>query len=138
MRPATSLALIAVGAIFAFAIRAHTSVLNFQVAGLVIIAAGVAGMLLPGRGSDWLRRRVVVRRRPGGKVIDHVDIDVDETRYPSYVMLNPEALHKVQPEGPPEDESVEEGPPFIMDLPSDQLAAEQTRPTEVVEEYLEE
>ena len=133
MRPATSLALIAVGAIFAFAIRAHTSVLNFQVAGLVIIAAGVTGMLLPGRGSDWLRRRIVVRRRPDGQVIEHVDID--ETRYPSYVMLNPEALNSVQPDGPPEEQ---ESPPFIMKLPSDDLAAERSGATEVVEEYTQE
>jgi hypothetical protein len=137
MRPATSLALIAVGAIFAFAVRAHTSILNFQVAGLVIIAVGVAGMLLPGRGSDWLRRRIVVRRRPGGQVIDHVDADVDETRYPSYVMLNPEALHSVQPDGPP-GEQPQESPPFIMKLPSDDPAAERSGATEVVEEYTQE
>jgi hypothetical protein len=137
MRPATSLALMTVGAILAFAVRAHTSFLNFQVAGLVIIAVGVAGMLLPGRGSDWLRRRIVVRRRPGGQVIDHVDIDVDETRYPSYVMLNPEALHSVQPDGPPEEQS-QESPPFIMKLPSDDLAAERSGAAEVVEEYTQE
>jgi hypothetical protein len=134
MRPTTCLALVAVGAILAFAVTAHPTDLNLQVAGLIIIALGVAGMLVPGRGSNWLRRRVVLRRGPRGQVVG----EVDETHYPSYVMLNPEVLHKVQPEGPPEDESVEEGPPFIMDLPSDQLAAEQTRPTEVVEEYLEE
>lgn len=114
MRPATCLAVVAVGAIFAFAVRAHPSGLNLQVAGLVLIVVGVAGFLLPGRGSDWLRRRVVVHRGPRGQVVEHV---ADETHYPSYVMLNPEALHDVQPEGPPEDE------------PAD---------TEVVEEYREE
>jgi hypothetical protein len=127
----------AIGAILAFAVRAHTSVLNFQVAGLVIIAVGVAGMLLPGRGSDWLRRRIVVRRRPGGQVIDHVDINVDETHYPSYVMLNPDALNSVQPDGPPQEEP-QESPPFIIRLPSDDLAAQRAGPTEVVEEYTQE
>lgn len=135
MRPATCLALVAVGAIFTFAVRAHPSGLNLQVAGLVLIVVGVAGFLLPGRGSDWLRRRVVVRRGPRGQVVEHV---ADETHYPSYVMLNPEALHSVQPEGPPEDESVEEGPPFIMNLPSDDPAADRPADTEVIEEYREE
>jgi hypothetical protein len=131
MRPATCLAVVAVGAIFAFAVRAHPSGLNLQVAGLVLIVVGVAGFLLPGRGSDWLRRRVVVRRGPRGQVVEHV---ADETHYPSYVMLNPEALHNVQPE----DESVEEGPPFITDLPPDDLAAGRSADTEVIEEYREE
>jgi hypothetical protein len=135
MRPATCLAVVAVGAIFAFAVRAHPSGLNLQVAGLVLIVVGVAGFLLPGRGSDWLRRRVVVRRGPRGQVVEHV---ADETHYPSYVMLNPEALHNVQPEGPPEDESVEEGPPFIRNLPSDDPAAGRSADTEVIEEYREE
>jgi hypothetical protein len=134
MRPATSLALIAIGAIFAFAVRAHPSFLNSQVAGLVIIVVGVAGMLLPGRGNQWLRRRIVLRRGTRGRVVEQVD----ETTYPSYVMINPDALHSVQPEGPPEDASAEDGPPFIMNLPSDHLAAEQSGDTEVLEEYREE
>ncbi len=134
MRPATSLALMAVGAILAFAVRTHPSFVNLQIAGLVLIAIGVAGMLLPGRGSEWLRRRIVLRRGTRGQVVGQVD----ETHYPSYVMLNPEALHSVQPEGPPEDESTENGPPFIMTLPSDDLAAARSADTEVVEEYLEE
>jgi hypothetical protein len=125
MRPATCLALVAVGAIFTFAVRAHPSGLNLQVAGLVLIVVGVAGFVLPGRGSDWLRRRVVVRRGPRGQVVEQV---ADETHYPSYVMLNPEALHSVQPEGPP----------FIMNLPSDDPGAGRSGDTEVVEEYREE
>jgi hypothetical protein len=134
MRPASSLALVAIGAILAFAVRTHPSFLNIQIAGLVLIAIGVAGMLLPGRGSEWLRRRIVLRRGVRGQVVG----EVNETRYPSYVMLNPEALNSVQPEGPLEDESGEDGPPFIMTLPSDDLAAARSKDTEVVEEYLEE
>jgi hypothetical protein len=135
MRPAISLALVAVGAILAFAVRGHPSFLNLQVAGWVIIVVGVAGMLLPGRGNQWLRRRIVVRRGGRAQVVEQVD----ETHYPSYVMINPDALHNVQPEGPLEDESGEDGPPFIMNLPSDEVAAaERSADTEVVEEYLEE
>jgi hypothetical protein len=134
MRPTTNLALIAIGGILAFAVRAHPDWLNIQIAGLILIAIGVAGMLLPGRGSDWLRRRIVLRRGARGQVVG----EVEETHYPSYVMLNPEALNAVQPEGPPEDESEQEGPPFIMNLPSDELAAKRSADTEVVEEYIEE
>src|SRR5450755_776652 len=119
MRPATSLALVAVGAILAFAVRSHPSFLNLQVAGLVLIVIGVAGMLLPGRGSDWLRRRIVLRRGASGQVVGHVD----ETRYPSYVMLDPEALQSVQPVGPLEDEPAEDDPPIIVNPPADDPAA---------------
>jgi hypothetical protein len=143
MRPATSLALVAAGAILAFAVRAHPSFLNLQVAGLVIIVVGVAGMLLPGRGNQWLRRRIVHRRgasQPLAEhIVEHVDEDVDETNYPSYVMINPDALNSVQPQGPPLDaEPAEGGAPSIMNLPSDDLAAGRRGDTEVVEEYLEE
>lgn len=62
MKTATGLALVAVGAILAFAVTGHPSFLNVQVAGWVIMLTGVAGMLVPRRGYGWLRRRVV--RRP--------------------------------------------------------------------------
>ncbi|HEY1346722.1 MAG TPA: hypothetical protein VGF54_17165 [Streptosporangiaceae bacterium] len=68
MRTATGLALIAIGAILAFAITASPSFLNLQVAGWILILTGVAGMFVPRRGYGWLRRRVVVRRPRGAGV----------------------------------------------------------------------
>jgi Domain of unknown function (DUF6458) len=65
MRTAPGLALIAVGAIFAFAITGSPSWINLQVAGWVLILTGVAAILIPRRGYGWLRRRVVVRRPRG-------------------------------------------------------------------------
>jgi hypothetical protein len=65
MRTAPGLALIAIGAILAFAITSSPSWLNLQVAGWVLMLTGVAGMLVPRRGYGWLRRRVVVRRPRG-------------------------------------------------------------------------
>jgi hypothetical protein len=47
---------------------------------------GVAGLLIPRRGYGWLRRRMVLRRGPGGRPVAS---RVEETRYPPYVMLNP-------------------------------------------------
>jgi hypothetical protein len=86
MRTATGLILVALGAILAFAVKGHPSWLNIQVIGWVIMLTGVAGMALPRRESGWLRRRMVLRRGPGGRpVVNHVE----EKRYPPYVMLNP-------------------------------------------------
>jgi hypothetical protein len=86
MRTATGLFLIALGAILAFAVQGHPSWLNIQVVGWVIILTGVAGMAIPRRGYGWLRRRMVLRRGPGGRaVVDRVE----EKRYPPYMMLNP-------------------------------------------------
>jgi hypothetical protein len=68
MRTATGLALIAIGAILAFAVTTSPSFLNLQVVGWILILTGVAGILVPRRGYGWLRRRVVVRRPRGTAV----------------------------------------------------------------------
>jgi hypothetical protein len=60
MKTATSLTLIAAGAIIAFAITAHVAFLNLQVTGWVFILTGVAGATI-----TWLRRTLAVKRRPG-------------------------------------------------------------------------
>jgi hypothetical protein len=65
MRTATGLALIAIGAILAFAVTQSPSFLNLQIVGWVLMLTGVAGMVVPRRGYGWLRRRVVVRRPRG-------------------------------------------------------------------------
>src|SRR5579859_6974099 len=85
MRTASGLGLIAVGAILAFAVVGHPSWLNIQVVGWVIMATGAVGMAVPRRGYGWLRRRIVLRRGPGGRpVVDRVE----EKHYPPYIMLN--------------------------------------------------
>lgn len=102
MKTATCLGLLAIGAIFAFAIRGHPSFLNVQVAGVVIMVIGAAGLVLPPRGSAWLRRQVI--RRPGrrGQVVGRVV----ETDTPSYVMLDPAAMDSVLPDlDPPPGEA---------------------------------
>jgi hypothetical protein len=86
MRTVTGLLLIAFGAILAFAVQGHPSWLNIQVVGWVIMLTGAAGMAIPRRGYGWLRRRMVLRRGPGGRpVVDRVE----EKHYPPYMMLNP-------------------------------------------------
>ena len=109
MRTATCLTLVAIGAILTFAVKAHPRFLNLQVAGVVIMLVGVAGLVLrrTADGDNWLRRRVVVRRGRGGPVVGHID----ETNYPSYVHIDPEALESVQPIRSEEDP----GPPPVPD-----------------------
>ncbi|HTT53111.1 MAG TPA: DUF6458 family protein [Streptosporangiaceae bacterium] len=63
MKTGAGLALIAVGAILAFAVTAHPSGLNLQAAGWVLILVGLAGMFVPRRGYGWLRRQMVIPRR---------------------------------------------------------------------------
>ena len=82
MKIGSSLALICIGAILAFAVTANTSVFNLHTAGWVLMVIGVIGLLLPTRTAGWLGRRLLVRRTyPGGRV-EHIPV-------PPYVARNP-------------------------------------------------
>jgi len=117
MRTASCLTFIAIGAILTFAVTAHPSFLNLQIAGVVIMATGVAGLLLPRRNQPgWLRRRTILRRGPRGPVVG----ELDETRLPPYVTLNPAA--------PVREHNGDQ--PGVEDRPA--------TASEVVEEYIEE
>jgi len=151
MKKATSLTLIAIGAIFTFAVTASPSFLNLQVAGVVIMATGVAGLFLPKPSQGWLRRRTVLRRGARGPVVG----GVDEQRYPPYVMLNPGAnpdksnghqpgdLTAADTVEPQERDDTAPIPDLPSDLSAEDLAAEPVDPddpaaAEVVEEYIQE
>jgi len=71
MKTGWGLALIAVGAILAFAVNANTSVFNWNIAGWVLMFVGAAGLLIPRRGYAWVGRRLFVRqarvRQPGNR-----------------------------------------------------------------------
>src|ERR1700733_7553533 len=149
MRTATSLALIAIGAIFTFALGAHPSFLNLQIAGVVIMATGIAGLFLRKPTQGWRRRRTTLRRGGGGPVVGHVD----EKRYPQYVMLNPAAdpqqaeSNGHQPGDLTADETTEpessNEPAPIPEVPAEELAEYPGDPAEpqageVVEEYIQE
>jgi hypothetical protein len=70
MKTATSLTLLAIGAILAFAVTAHPSFFSFRVAGWVLMVVGAVGAVLPRRGSGWLRRRVVLTGAGRRVVVD--------------------------------------------------------------------
>ncbi len=82
MKIGSSLALICIGAILAFAVTTNTSVFNLHTAGWVLMLIGVIGLLLPNRTTGWLGRRLLVRRSyPSGRV-EHIPV-------PPYVARNP-------------------------------------------------
>jgi hypothetical protein len=131
MRTASCLTLIAIGAIFTFAVTAHLSFLNLQIAGVVIMATGVAGLFIPRRNQPgWLRRRTILRRGPRGPVVGRVD----ETRLPPYVMLNPAASPGKSNGAQPGDLTTPDpAAETIPDLPAEGVVQE-----DVEEEYIEE
>ena len=63
MKPMPALALIAVGAILAFAVNAPGGVISWSSAGWVLILTGIAGVLLPYLLPQRVQRRVI---RSGG------------------------------------------------------------------------
>jgi hypothetical protein len=82
MKIGSSLALVCIGAILAFAVTTNTSVFNLHTAGWVLMVIGVIGLLLPNRTAGWLGRRLLVRRSyPSGRV-EHIPV-------PPYVARNP-------------------------------------------------
>ena len=86
MRSATSLILIAIGAILAFAVTTNTSVFNLNVAGFVIMFVGLAGLFIPRRNYEGISRRFITRRarQPDGTVVETKEADL-----PPYVVNNP-------------------------------------------------
>ncbi|HEY3906304.1 MAG TPA: DUF6458 family protein [Streptosporangiaceae bacterium] len=64
MKTATSLTVIAVGAILAFAVTATPGFLNIQIVGWILMITGAIGLTLSRNNREWLRRTVIVRGSP--------------------------------------------------------------------------
>ena len=64
MKTATSLTVIAVGAILAFAVTASPGFLNIQIVGWILMITGAIGLTLSRNNREWLRRTVIVRGAP--------------------------------------------------------------------------
>ena len=88
MRTATSLTLLTIGAILAFAITGHPSFLNVQVVGVVIMATGLIGLLMPRRGREWLHRRTVTRRDASAAAPRRTATRHRRQRQPGYYQLS--------------------------------------------------
>ena len=84
MKTGVGLAVIAIGAILAFAVTANTSVFNLNTAGWVLMIVGIIGLATPRRSYGWVGRRLFVRQgrwRPGNRI--------EEVTYPTSVNRNP-------------------------------------------------
>jgi hypothetical protein len=136
MKTGVGLALIAVGAILAFAVTTNTSVFNLHTAGWVLIIIGIVGIAIPRRSYGWVGRRVLTRQtrwRPRAQV--------EDVTYPAYVNRNP-ANTRVQAGlpapgalGSPEAASHIDSNSSTRDLTGEMRPA---RETEVIEDVYEE
>lgn len=73
MATGTSILLIAVGAILAFAVDAEVGGLDLDAVGVILMIAGAIGLLVSLFWADRLgtsRRRTVVREEPAGRVVE--------------------------------------------------------------------
>jgi hypothetical protein len=141
MRTGAGLALIAIGAILAFAVNASWSALNVHVAGWVLMLVGLAGILINRSTYVWLGRRVFVRRHGYARPVGPVE----------EVSLAPQAARRAGPA------RLEAGlPPYATardDLGADPVVADQAErvvvdpatgrrvavgDTEVIEDFYEE
>jgi hypothetical protein len=99
MKTATGLALIAIGAILAFAVTGHPGWLNVQAAGWVLMLVGLAGMFVPRRGYGWLKRRVVRRPITTNRTVvagNGSALPAATTLPPGTVVLTPEQAEQVE------------------------------------------
>lgn len=65
----TSIALIAVGAVFAFALNVRVGGVDIDVVGWILMVAGVVGLLFTTLVTRRSRERTVVRREPADREI---------------------------------------------------------------------
>ncbi|HYK28130.1 MAG TPA: hypothetical protein VEV61_09205 [Streptosporangiaceae bacterium] len=106
MRTATALTVVAIGAILAFAVTAHPSFFNFNMAGWVLMLVGAAGALIPRRGYGWLRRRMVLNTNGERK-----DVDVTRQHFSRWLVpggLITEGRDAAAIDAPIETETIEE------------------------------
>jgi hypothetical protein len=77
MKTTTALALIAIGAILAFAITWEPSYFNLDVAGWILMVTGGIGLVVPRRRYGWLSRRTVRRGSASGQQVDIEEVTVE-------------------------------------------------------------
>ena len=147
MKTATGLALVAIGAILAFAVTGHPGWLNVQAAGWVLMLVGLAGMFIPRRGYGWLRRRMVVRRPAARRAVVTGNglagsglASTATALPPGTVVLTPEQAEEVQAGALEPEPEVFPGRQLSKAEAEAQMtpASPLNSTSETIEEYLEE
>jgi hypothetical protein len=137
MKIGSSLALITIGAILAFAVTTNTSVFNLHTAGWVLMVIGVIGLLMPNRTAGWLGRRLLVRRSYPRRRVERITV-------PPYAAGNPGGsnLQRGLPSRPtlldPEADLIEDAEPGYTVIRETETTTTAPQPyTEVIEDRYE-
>lgn len=80
MRISSSLFLIIIGAILAFAVHLHMGALDLRTAGWIILLVGIGSFWIALWRLNAVRRRVVDVRRPDGRI--QREVEEEHTDYP--------------------------------------------------------
>ena len=109
MKTATSLTLVATGAILAFAVTAQPSFFSFHTAGWVLIVIGIVGVVLPRRGYSSLRRRLVLSGPDRHLGINRRQRPFSRLLMPGGLMTEPPDLPPdLPPDAPVEQETIDQ------------------------------
>ena len=93
MRTAATIALLTAGAILTFAVSARVPGVDLRLAGVFIIAAGIAALLVsPSPAADWLRRRLGHPGAAGPGPATRAAEDPGDEAYPAYLLQDPAVL----------------------------------------------
>ena len=93
MRTIAAIAVIAAGAILSLAVSARVPGVNLRLAGVIVIAAGIAVLLAPpSPAADWLRRRQGRTDPAGRSPAPPSPAEPDEDDYPAYLLQDPAVL----------------------------------------------
>jgi hypothetical protein len=91
MRTAIGLVILAAGAILTFAVSAQVPGINLRLAGLIIMATGIAELIAPSRAAAWLRRHGPLSGEVQEPPADEPE-DPMEVAYPAYLLQDPAVL----------------------------------------------
>jgi hypothetical protein len=93
MRTAATIALLTAGAILTFAVSARVPGVDLRLAGVFIMAAGIAALLVsPSPAAGWLRRRLGHPGTAGPGPATHAVDDPGDEAYPAYLLQDPAVL----------------------------------------------